>query len=150
MLLVYGLFKETVTAIMMLNKNTKPMLRSPDGDADVFDIVAGVLQKDIFAPYEGTGGLVDIVVRNRLGDQVSNPGRDCLHFTMRPWEKCASNYSPSNYWWIVEQTGFLNHGMATSLGEGNLNSNLLNSAFKIKLVLCGRVVKFTMSCPASG
>ena len=31
-LLVYGLFKETVTAIMMLNKNMKAMLCSPDGD----------------------------------------------------------------------------------------------------------------------
>ena len=50
-LLVYGLPKETVTAIMMLNKNTKVKVCSPDGDTDFFDIVVGVLQGDILAPY---------------------------------------------------------------------------------------------------
>ena len=35
--------KETVEAIMMLYKNTKVEVRSPDGDTDYFDIVAGVL-----------------------------------------------------------------------------------------------------------
>ena len=44
-LLAYGLPKETVTAIMMLYKNTKVKLHSPDGDTDFFDIVAGVLQR---------------------------------------------------------------------------------------------------------
>ena len=46
-LLTYGLPKETVTAI----KNVKTKVCSPDGDADFFDIVAGVLQGDILAPY---------------------------------------------------------------------------------------------------
>ena len=32
-------------------KNTKAILRSPDGDTKFFDIVAGVLQRDAFAPY---------------------------------------------------------------------------------------------------
>ena len=32
---------------MMLNRNTKVKVRSPDGDTDYFDIVAGVLQVDI-------------------------------------------------------------------------------------------------------
>ena len=41
-LLVYGLLKETVAAIMMLYRNTKVKVRSPDGDTDYFDIVAGV------------------------------------------------------------------------------------------------------------
>ena len=45
-LLAYGLPKETVTTIMMLYKNTKVKVRSPDGDSDYFDIVAGVLQGD--------------------------------------------------------------------------------------------------------
>ena len=31
---------------MMLYKNTKVKVRSPDGDTDYFDIVAGVLQRD--------------------------------------------------------------------------------------------------------
>ena len=42
-LLAYSLQKETVAAIMILYKNTKVKVRSPDGDADNFDIVAGVL-----------------------------------------------------------------------------------------------------------
>ena len=50
-LLAYGLPKETVAAIMMLYRNTKVKVRSPDGDTDYFDIVAGVLQGDTLAPY---------------------------------------------------------------------------------------------------
>ena len=46
-LLDNSLPKETVAAIMILYKNTKLKVRSPDGDTDDFDIVAGVLQGDI-------------------------------------------------------------------------------------------------------
>ena len=49
-LLAYGLLKETVAAIMILYKNTKVKVRSPDGDTEYFDIVAGVLQGDTLAP----------------------------------------------------------------------------------------------------
>ena len=50
-LLVYDLPKETVAAIMILYRNTKGKVRSPDGDTDYFDIVAWVLQGDTLAPY---------------------------------------------------------------------------------------------------
>ena len=50
-LLAYGIPQETVSAIMILRKNTKSMVRSPDGDTDYFDILAGVLQGDTLAPY---------------------------------------------------------------------------------------------------
>ena len=50
-LLAYGLPKETVVAIMILYRNTKVKVRSPDGDTDYFDIVAGVLQGDTLTPY---------------------------------------------------------------------------------------------------
>ena len=50
-LLAYGLPKETVAAITILYRNTKVKVRSPDGDTDYFDIVAGVLQGDTLAPY---------------------------------------------------------------------------------------------------
>ena len=50
-LLAYDLHKETVAAMMMLYKNTKVKVRSPDGKTDYFDIVAGVLQGDTLAPY---------------------------------------------------------------------------------------------------
>ena len=50
-LLTFGLPKETVTAIMMLYRNTEVKVCSPDGHTDYFDIVAGVLQGDTLAPY---------------------------------------------------------------------------------------------------
>ena len=50
-LLAYGLPKETVAAITILNRNTKVKVRSPDGDTEYLDIVAGVLQGDTPAPY---------------------------------------------------------------------------------------------------
>ena len=36
---------------MMLYKNTKAMVCSPDGDANFFDIVAGILLGDALAKY---------------------------------------------------------------------------------------------------
>ena len=42
-MLAYGIPQETVSAIMMLYKNSRSMVRSPDGDTDFFEIVAGVL-----------------------------------------------------------------------------------------------------------
>ena len=50
-LLTYNLPKETVAAITILYRNTKVKVRSPDGDTEYFDIVAGVLQGDTLAPY---------------------------------------------------------------------------------------------------
>ena len=50
-LLAYGIPKETIAAITILYRNTKMKVRSPDGDTDYFDIVAGVLQGDTLAPY---------------------------------------------------------------------------------------------------
>ena len=50
-LLAYGLPKETVAAITILYRNTKVKVRSPDGDTEYFDIVAGVLQGETLASY---------------------------------------------------------------------------------------------------
>ena len=50
-LLAYGIPKYTVAAITILYRNTKVKVRSPDGDTNYFDIVAGVLQGDTLAPY---------------------------------------------------------------------------------------------------
>ena len=41
--LAYGIPKETAAAIMILYRNTKVKVRSPDGDKDYLDIVAGLL-----------------------------------------------------------------------------------------------------------
>ena len=50
-LLAYDLPKETVAAITIRYRSTKVKVRSPDGDTEYFDIVAGVLQGDTLAPY---------------------------------------------------------------------------------------------------
>ena len=50
-LLTYSIPKETVAAITILYRNTKVKVRSPDGNTDYFDIVAGVLQGGTLAPY---------------------------------------------------------------------------------------------------
>ena len=50
-LLKYGITEETVSAIMMLYKNTRSMVRSPDGDTPYFEITTGVLQGDTLAPF---------------------------------------------------------------------------------------------------
>ena len=47
----YSLPKETIAAIMILYRNTKVKVCSPDGDTDNHNIVAGVLQGDTLAPY---------------------------------------------------------------------------------------------------
>ena len=50
-LLAYGQPKETVAAIMILYRNTKGKVRSPDRDTEYFGIVVGVLQGDTLVPY---------------------------------------------------------------------------------------------------
>ena len=50
-LLAYGLPKETVAAITILYRITKVKVRSPDGDTEYFDIVAGIRKGDTLAPY---------------------------------------------------------------------------------------------------
>ena len=50
-LLAYSLPKETIAAITILYRNTKVKVCSPDGDTEYFNIVAGVLQGDMQAPY---------------------------------------------------------------------------------------------------
>ena len=50
-LLAYGIPKDTVAAIRILYRNTKVKVRSPDGDTEYFDIVAGVIKGDTLTPY---------------------------------------------------------------------------------------------------
>ena len=71
-LLAYGLPKETAAAIMMLYRNTNVKVRSPDGDIDYFNIVAGVLQGDSLAPYLFIICL-DYVLRTSI-DKMKNRG----------------------------------------------------------------------------
>lgn len=50
-MLVYGILQETVSAIMMLYKNTHLLVWSPNGDTKIFNVIVGVLQGDMFAPF---------------------------------------------------------------------------------------------------
>ena len=50
-LLAYGLPKETVAAIMILYRNTKVKVHSPNEDTEYFDISVEVLQGDTLDPY---------------------------------------------------------------------------------------------------
>ena len=50
-LLAYRIPEEIVTAIMILYRNTKSMVRSPYGDTEFLNILAGVLQGDTLAPF---------------------------------------------------------------------------------------------------
>ena len=50
-LLAYGLTKETAVALIMLYKNPKVKVRSPDGDTLYIDMVEGVLQGDTVPVY---------------------------------------------------------------------------------------------------
>ena len=68
----YGIPNETIAAIMMLYRNTKAMVRSPDGDTDFFNVVAGVLQGDTLAPFLFTLTL-DYVLRTSV-DKLNSFG----------------------------------------------------------------------------
>ena len=50
-LLAYALPKEIVTAIMMHQRNTNVRFCSPDGDTDFFEIIAGVLHRNVLTPH---------------------------------------------------------------------------------------------------
>ena len=68
-LLAYGLPKETVATIMMLYRNTKVKVCSPDGDTDYSDIV-GVLQGDTLIPYFFI--ILDYVLRTSIDKMKDN------------------------------------------------------------------------------
>ena len=63
----YGIPTETVEAIMILYRETRSMVRSPDGDTPYFEITTGVLQGDTLAPFLFIICL-DYVLRKSLDD----------------------------------------------------------------------------------
>lgn len=48
--LAYGTHLETVTAIIILYKNIKSLLRYKNGDTNIFDLKTGIIQGDTLAP----------------------------------------------------------------------------------------------------
>ena len=83
-LLTYGLLKETVAAITILYRNTKVKVRSPDGDTEYFDIVAGVQQGDTLAPY------LFIICR----DNVLTTSIDKIKETASSWLRKEMEFTP--------------------------------------------------------
>ena len=63
----YGIPTETVEAIMILYRETRSMVRSPDVDTPYFEITTGVLQGDTLAPFLFIICL-DYVLRKSLDD----------------------------------------------------------------------------------
>ena len=47
----YGIPERLVRSIGALYQNTTSTVRTPDGDSDFFEVLAGVLQGDTLAPY---------------------------------------------------------------------------------------------------
>ena len=74
--LAYGLQEETLAAKTILYRNTKVKVRSPDGDTEYFDIVAGLLQGDTLAPYHFIICL-DYVLRTSI-DKIRENGFELI------------------------------------------------------------------------
>ena len=47
----YGIPKKIIQAISCIYENTKAKVITPDGETEIFDILAGVLQGDTLAPF---------------------------------------------------------------------------------------------------
>ena len=69
----YGVPAELVKVINKLYENTKARVVTPDGETDLFDIVAGVLQGDTLAPYLFTI-VLDYTMRQAVGDSEEKLG----------------------------------------------------------------------------
>ena len=66
---------------------------SSDSDSDFFDIIAGVLQGDTFAPYGGVRGVMVLIGEKGYSNRNSNLGW-APHFIH--WKRYESNYSSSH------------------------------------------------------
>ena len=92
-LIAYGLPKETVAAIMMLYRNTKVKVRSPDGDTHYFDIVASVLQGDALATY-----LFIICLHYLLRTSIDKIKKNVFKLTKeRSWSYPAQTITDADY-----------------------------------------------------
>ena len=92
-LLAYGIPKETVVAITILYRNTKVKVRSPDGDKEYFDSVAGVLQGNTLAPYLFIICL-DYVLRTSI-DKIKENGFELMKKRSRRYP--ATKITNANY-----------------------------------------------------
>ena len=104
-LLAYGIPKETVAAITILYRNTKVKVRSPDGDTEYFDIVAGVLQGDTLAPYLFIICL-DYVLRTSI-DKIKENGFELTKKRSRRYPATTitdADYADDKRYWQIHLT----------------------------------------------
>lgn len=125
---------------MMLYKNTKSLVRSPDGDTSFFDINAGVLQGDTLAPFLSVITL-DYVLRTLLDKHHH------LGFTLSP--RLSSRYPPEQLPDVdhaddlaitadtITNATVLLHNLGNEANEVglyvNASKNLLTSTRKVQL-----------------
>ena len=69
----YGVADELVEAISKLYDNTHARVLTPDGETDLFNIVASVLQGDTLVPYL-FAIVLDYVMHQALGDKEAELG----------------------------------------------------------------------------
>ena len=80
---------------MILYRNTKVKVRSPDGDTEYFGIVAGVLQGDTLAPYLFIICL-DYVLRTSI-DKIRENG---FELTKKQKVPRKNNHGRRLRWWL--------------------------------------------------
>ena len=66
----YGIPEKIVDAIKLLYEDTKAKVLSPDGETELFDILAGVLQGDTLAPVI----IFDYVMEKAVGNKAEEIG----------------------------------------------------------------------------
>ena len=103
----------------MLHKNTKEKVRSPDGDTDYFDIVAGVLQGDTFDQYLFIICL-DYVLRTSIGLMKEN----CFKLTKESSRRYpAQTITDADYADDIAQAETLLHSLERAAGGIGLHVN---------------------------
>ena len=127
-LLAYGLPKETVAAITILYRNTKVKVRSPDGDTEYFDIVAGVLQGDTLAPYLFIICL-DYVLRTSI-DKIRENGFELTKKRSRRYP--AKTISDADYIAILANTPNQAETLLHSLEQAAAGIGLYVNAHKME------------------
>ena len=91
-LLAYGIPPETVNGIMALYKNSRALVRSPDGDTELFSILAGVLQGDTLAPF-----LFIVCLDYILRTSIDNIKENGLILTKSSSPRYANNLTDADY-----------------------------------------------------
>ena len=69
----YGIPEQIVNTISVLYENTKAKVLTPDGETELFNILAGVLQGDTLAPYL-FAIVIDFVMRQAVGNKAEDLG----------------------------------------------------------------------------